>query len=110
MIGADTKVNGDIELQEGLIIYGTVNGTVHTSGPLRISLTGIVNGNVYAGDIHLEGEINGNVSVKGRAVLGNQSKLTGDLVYGRLVIEEGAQFEGKCDLNLSRKDTDADSI
>ncbi len=99
MIGGDAVVYGNIELAGGLIVYGTVNGSLTTTGPVRISKTGVVKGDIIASDIHLGGEVQGNVTVKNRAVLGGQSVLRGDLVYTRLLIEEGAQFEGKCDFS-----------
>ncbi len=110
MIGADAVVFGDIELQEGLIIYGTVHGSIRTKGPIRISMTGNIKGDVFASDIHLEGEVNGNITVEDRAVLGSRSKLKGDLIYRKLLIEEGAQFEGKCDLNVGRKEADGSPV
>ena len=40
----------------------------------------------------------GNVQSNGQVVLGKKSKLQGDIVYRKLLIEDGAKFEGKCDL------------
>ena len=40
----------------------------------------------------------GNVQSHGQVVLGKQCKLQGDIVYKKLLIEDGAKFEGKCDL------------
>ncbi len=110
MIGADAVVYGNIELDEGLIIYGIVNGSITTNGPVRISKTGKVNGNVFGSDLHLDGEIIGNVTVSNRVILGERSRLKGDLIYGKLLIEEGAKFEGKCDLGEYRKGLDGESV
>ena len=37
MIGADAIIEGPIDLNEGIIIYGKVNGDVNTKGPVRIA-------------------------------------------------------------------------
>jgi Integral membrane protein CcmA involved in cell shape determination len=42
--------------------------------------------------------VKGNVHSNGQVVLGKESKLQGDIVYRKLLIEDGAKFEGKCDL------------
>ena len=46
MIGPDAKVNGPIILEQGIIIYGHVDGNVSTRGSIRIARDGVVNGNV----------------------------------------------------------------
>ena len=40
----------------------------------------------------------GNIQSNGQVVLGKKCKLKGDIVYRKLLIEDGAKFEGKCDL------------
>jgi len=98
MIGADAEIGGDITLQGGVIVYGTVNGSIFTEGPVRITHTGKVIGNINASDIRIGGFVSGNVTVEEKAILGEFSRLKGDLVYRQLLIEEGAQFEGRCHL------------
>lgn len=98
MIGTDAEINGDIVLQGGIIVYGTVNGSISTRGPVRIAQSGKVIGGITASDIRIGGFVSGNVTVQDKAILGESSKLQGDLVYRQLLIEEGAQFEGRCHL------------
>jgi cytoskeletal protein CcmA (bactofilin family) len=98
MIGADAIIKGDVELKGGLIVYGTIEGSVTTDGPVRVAKTAAILGDVRASDIQIGGVVEGNIIVSNRVVLGSQSKLTGDLCYRRLLIEEGAEFHGKCDL------------
>ncbi len=98
MIGTEMQIDGNVKLKSGLIIYGRINGDVTTEGPVRVASTGTVIGNIQASDIHVNGRVEGDVTVSNRAVLGDQSVLIGDLVYRSLLIDEGAKFEGKCDL------------
>ncbi len=96
MVGLDAVVSGNIKLDEGIIVYGTVFGTIETKGAVRISRSGKVRGNIVCSDIHIGGIVEGNVAVENRAVLGDASELDGDLTYKTLIIEEGAQFQGQC--------------
>ena len=96
MIGAEAVVNGPIKLRGGIIVYGKVYGDIHTEGPVRITISGEVIGDIQASDAHIGGRIQGNVTVSNRIVLGRKSELKGDLIYHSLVIEDGAQFEGSC--------------
>ena len=109
MIGAKAVVNGPIKLRGGIIVYGKVYGDIHTDGPVRITLSGEIIGDVQASDAHIGGRIQGNVTVSNRIVLGRKSELKGDLIYHSLVIEDGAQFEGSCSVIGGKKDA-SDSI
>ena len=104
MIGAEAVVNGPIKLHGGIIVYGKVYGDIHTDGPVRITISGQVIGDVQASDAHIGGSIQGNVTVSNRIVLGRKSELKGDLIYRSLVIEDGAQFEGSCSVIGVKKD------
>ena len=104
MIGAEAVVNGPIKLHGGIIVYGKVYGDIHTDGPVRITISGQVIGDVQASDAHIGGSIQGNVTVSNRIVLGRKSELIGDLIYRNLVIEDGAQFEGSCSVIGVKKD------
>ena len=109
MIGAEAIVNGPIKLRGGIIVYGKVYGDIHTDGPVRITLSGEIIGDVQASDAHIGGRIQGNVTVSNRIVLGRKSELKGDLIYHSLVIEDGAQFEGSCSVIGGKKET-SDSL
>ena len=109
MIGAEAVVNGPIKLRGGIIVYGKVYGDIHTDGPVRITISGEVIGDVQASDAHIGGSIKGNVTVSNRIVLGRKSELKGDLIYHNLIIEDGAQFEGSCSVIGVKKDT-SDSL
>lgn len=96
MIGADASVEGHLTLEGGVVIYGKVFGNVVTKGPVRVAQGGSVHGEIRSSEAHIGGLVEGNVIVEGRAVLGSDGVLRGDLVYESLIIEEGAQFEGRC--------------
>ena len=96
MVGQDAVFQGDIKLDEGIIVYGTVYGNIQSKGAVRVSRTGKVHGDISASDIHVGGDVEGDVVVENRAVLGEASLLNGNLTYKSLIIEEGAQFQGQC--------------
>ena len=108
MIGAGAVVNGPITLKGGIIIYGKVYGDIQTDGPLRITVSGQVFGNVQAIDAHIGGSIKGDITVTNKIVLGSKSEITGDLIYRSLIIEDGAQFEGSCSV-IGNKENVGDS-
>ena len=100
MIGPDAKVNGPIILEQGIIIYGQVYGNVITRGSIRIAKDGIVEGNIKCSSIVLGGAVIGDIQSEGSVTLKKTSQLKGDISYRKLHIEDGAKFEGQCDLVL----------
>ena len=105
MIGNGAVVNGPISLKGGIIIYGTVYGDIQTDGPLRITISGKVFGNVQASDAHIVGSLKGDISVANKIVLGRKSEIIGDLLYSSLIIEDGAQFQGSCSVIGNKENT-----
>ena len=99
MVGADATIEGNINLDGGLIVYGKIIGDVKTKGPVRIAKTAEIVGNIIASDIQIGGIVKGNITVDDRIVLSSHSAVNGDMVYRRLYIEEGAKFSGRCDLS-----------
>ena len=100
MIGPDAIVNGPIKLEQGIIIYGKVYGDISTRGSIRIAKDGFVKGNIKCSNIVLGGTIIGDIRSEGSVTLKSTSELKGDISYRKLHIEDGARFEGQCDLAL----------
>ena len=100
MIGPDVTIKGPIRLEQGIIIYGRIFGDVLTRGSVRIAKDGYVEGNIKCSSIILGGTIIGHVKSKNSVTLQKFSTLKGDISYRKLHIEDGAQFEGQCDLIL----------
>ena len=86
----------------GWVDVGLTNTGVNEaikSGEL-IAKEGIVNGNIKCSNIVLGGTIIGDIKSEGSVTLKSTSKLKGDISYRKLHIEDGAKFEGQCDLTL----------
>ena len=103
MVGADAVIDGPITLEEGIIVYGKINGNIKTKGPVRIAKGAIVVGSVKGTDIRLGGSVSGDVNAEGRVILGKNCILKGDVTYRSILIEEGAQFKGKADILYEKK-------
>ena len=86
-----------------------MNGDVNTKGPVRIAQQAIVEGNITGSDIRVGGTVNGNIQSNGQVVLGKKSILKGDIIYRKLLIEDGAQFEGKCDIIIDDDSSSSES-
>ncbi len=99
LIGADTRVEGDINFSGGLRIDGAVRGNVaeplDTPSTLILSEHGRVEGSVSAAKIVLNGKVVGPVKAGMFIELQSKARITGDLHYKSLEMHTGAVIEGR---------------
>lgn len=99
LIGAGTKVIGDVHFAGGLRVDGEVDGCIiGTPGKpstLVISEHARVNGKIDVTHLVVNGEVTGPVSVAEYLELQSKSRVTGDVHYKTLEIQLGAVVEGR---------------
>lgn len=95
IIGRGSHVTGDMDVQGSIHVNGEVDGSVRATGFVTVSATGIVHGGIAGEYAIVGGIVEGDVDVKGKVVLSKYAKLNGDIISSRLIIEDGAVFEGK---------------
>ena len=98
IVGPSVKIEGDLKSNGNLRIDGTVIGTVKTSQNLTVGNSAHISANIEAENATVFGVIEGNVKVAGGLVLGSTGKILGDINCGKLKVEEGAYFAGKCQM------------
>ena len=96
ILGPELKINGDINVNGDLLIYGEVSGNVTCKGTLHSAKGSIVKGNINSKNIFVNGAIEGDIEAKSKATLGKGSHLEGNLQASIITIEEGARFDGMC--------------
>jgi cytoskeletal protein CcmA (bactofilin family) len=96
IVGPNTVIQGNLDIKGSVLVYGTVLGDVRSNGQVRTAKDSIIKGAVVAQEAIIDGELDGSLNTKGRATLGGSARMVGDLRAELLVIEEGAQYSGKC--------------
>jgi cytoskeletal protein CcmA (bactofilin family) len=99
LVGADTRIEGDLHFSGGLRVDGAIRGNVTeqngTPSTLIISEHGSVEGAVTAAKIVLNGKVIGTVRSSHFIELQTKARITGDLYYKSLEMHTGAVIEGK---------------
>lgn len=109
LIGAGTVIEGDIRSSGDIRIDGTVYGHVISKAKVVIGTTGVVEGDVNSQNADVSGLIKGKTVISDLMFLKSTSKVIGDIVTGKLVVEVGATFTGSCNMGPVIKDIkDAD--
>jgi cytoskeletal protein CcmA (bactofilin family) len=98
MIGEGTIIEGTLRADSDIRISGTVVGNVQVEGKVIVAPEGSVNGELLATNADIAGDVKGKVKVKERLVLKSPARVDAELHAARLVVEEGAVFNGKCSM------------
>ena len=96
ILGPEIEVNGDLNVKGNLIVYGKVNGNIYSKGNVNTAENSFVQGNIIANSASVNGQVEGNLDIEQKAILGSTSTLSGDLKAAIITIQEGAQFDGVC--------------
>lgn len=98
ILGPEVEINGDVNVSGDLIIYGVVNGDILSKGEVVSAKGSVVNGNICANNASLSGTVKGNLEIESKVILGKSSHVTGNLKAAIITIEEGAKFDGMCNM------------
>jgi cytoskeletal protein CcmA (bactofilin family) len=94
-----THMEGSIRSEGSIRIDGSFKGDIHTAGRLVIGKSGKVEGRVDCMDCESEGLVLGVLRVAGLLSLKASSRVDGEIQYGRMAVEAGAQIVGTCRLD-----------
>ena len=94
------KVNivGDVEGNEDLHVEGRFKGSIKITGNILVGPTGVVDADVEAENIIIQGKINGNVLARQQLEIQSLGQLIGDCSAQSIDIKEGAVFEGRSNM------------
>ena len=98
IVGPKTVIHGNLNVKGSVLIYGTVLGDVRSEGSVRTAKDSLIKGSLVSRDAIIDGELEGSLTTRGRATLGSTALLVGELRAALLVVEEGARFSGKCQM------------
>jgi cytoskeletal protein CcmA (bactofilin family) len=96
LVGAGTTIEGKVKTDGSMRIDGRVVGDVTAKANVTIGGTGVVEGTVSAANIALAGRVQGTLIASEKLVLENKSVMRGDIRAAKLVVDEGAVFDGQC--------------
>ncbi len=93
IFGADIVIHGDVTAQVDLHIDGKVEGDIRCAALVQ-GRDSVIAGAVVADQARLGGSVSGSISA-GDLIIEATARITGDVAYDSIIIEQGAQVEGK---------------
>ncbi len=105
LFGVGTVIEGEIKTEGEARIDGKIIGTITSKSKIVIGKTGVVEGDIICSDAHVEGRVVGKMEVSELLYLSKTADIEGDIVIGKLVVEEGAKFNGTSQMGKALKST-----
>jgi cytoskeletal protein CcmA (bactofilin family) len=102
-----TEFEGELRFKDTFRIDGSVKGRIVSENTLIVGESGRVDAEIECGVVSIRGTVTGRVLGRERIELLAGSRVQASLVSPKLLIEDGAFFQGQCD--MSQKAGDAKS-
>lgn len=99
-IDKDTEIVGDIRFKDSFRIDGKFKGKILSGSSLIIGETGDVEADIEAGSISINGRVKGTLGATELIEIFSQGRVIGKMVTPKLIIEEGAFFQGSCMMEM----------
>jgi len=102
VIGKSVIIRGDLSGNEDLYMDGDIEGTISLpESRLTVGPNARVRADIHARDAVIFGHVTGNLNVTGRVDLRESALVNGDIVAGRLSIEESVVLKGRVELKMA---------
>ena len=98
IMSKDIEINGDINISGDILIYGKVYGNINSTGVINTAKGSVIDGHVTAKKIFISGTINGNLDIENKVIIESSGTLNGNIKASIITIEEGANFDGMCNM------------
>ena len=95
LLSKRVKIEGNIQGDENLRVEGHFKGTIKVVGDFFVGQSGVVEAEVEADNIVIQGQITGNVLARKQLEIQSTGQLLGDCQAKSIDIREGAIFEGR---------------
>lgn len=96
IIGPHTNINGDIISEGDFRIDGEFFGNIKIKGELIVGSSGNINGVIESKSLIVSGNINATMTVLDVVILKSSSIVTGDINTKKIIIDDGAIYNGNC--------------
>ena len=98
IISKGSRLTGNLHSASDIRVAGSLEGEVLSENKVIVTASGKIDGNVEATEADVAGTIQGEVKVADKLVLRKTAVVEGDIHTKILLVEEGAEVNGKCSM------------
>ena len=104
IIGKGITIRGSLTGGGDLVIEGKVEGQIALKNHLTIEGSGLVEADIRADELTINGTASGNIDALTKVSINQSAKVNGDIKATRVVIEDGAVFNGSIEMDVKLPD------
>ena len=93
-LGADDRLEGKLIIRSDLVVHGTIEGEVITTGDITVEAGATVKARLECRNLSIRGRVEGDVNAQQRLRLAGSGYLQGSIRVAKLHVEDGATFNG----------------
>ena len=98
VIAEGTLFEGTMQADSDVRVSGRIVGKLKVKGRAVVAPEGVIEGEVVATNATIAGTVKGDLIVTERLMLATSARVEGSIKTGRLIVEEGAIFNGECQM------------
>jgi cytoskeletal protein CcmA (bactofilin family) len=98
IIGPGMRILGDCDTEGAVRIEGVVQGNIRAGKAVVVGKDGTVEGDIFTQDAVISGTVKGTLRAESRLEIQSTSQITGEVLAGRMQLEEGAMLNGSVHL------------
>ena len=99
-IGPSAVLSGELTTTDDLIVQGRVEGYVHVrDATVTIEQPASIKADIRAARVFVHGNVDGSITASERIELAPTAIVVGSLSANRVVIADGARFNGRIDMD-----------
>ena len=104
-LSRSSRIEGLLKSSGDIALEGEIAGTVETDGHLMVAESGKVDANLHGRNITVAGSVAGDIAADERIELEPSAKVQGNITAPRILIKDGATFEGQVFMKSPPKPT-----
>lgn len=98
-IDQGSEFSGKLSFKDTVRIDGRFEGEISSENTLIVGETGSITATIRSQMIVISGEVHGEITASGQVILHKTARVDGNIHTARLVVEDGAVFTGRIEMN-----------
>ncbi|MCP4500819.1 MAG: polymer-forming cytoskeletal protein [Deltaproteobacteria bacterium] len=104
IIGRGIHIKGTLSGAEDLIVEGTIDGHISLKNELTVMHSGVLSAEISTHSLVAHGKVSGSIDADDLVSLTAEANVVADIRAPRVVIEDGARFKGRIEMDVELPD------
>jgi cytoskeletal protein CcmA (bactofilin family) len=101
LIGEHTSFEGTLKTEGAVRLLGSIQGEIESKSTIIVEEKAHVTARLTAAQVTISGHVDGQIYCEGRVEIRPTGRVTGEIMAGALIVQEGAYFDGNSKMATS---------